>query len=344
MLRDGTALTPVVWGVAGKTLQNWEWSFFRDADPFGFILFGRNVTDPEQTSRLVSDLREAVGRNAPVLIDQEGGRVQRIGPPHVPAYPPAAEYGRIARRDLTQACEAVRLGHALLGRDLSRLGINVDCAPVLDLAVEGASSVIGDRSFSADPETVACLGSAACEGLAEAGVLPVVKHVPGHGRATVDSHKELPVVETSRETLQENDFVPFRALAEVPMAMTAHVVYTAFDAGNPLTTSKHGIRDLIRGTLGFNGLLISDDLSMEALSGSLEDRARGTLDAGCDLALHCNGKFSEMKRIAGAVPATGKDVEVRWERAFAWLDSRRRDPGEIATWQHETLRQALADV
>lgn len=342
LLRGGLALIPVVFGTAGPDLGEAERRFFREADPFGFILFARNVGDPEGVRRLVAGLRGAVGREAPVLVDQEGGRVQRLGPPHWPAYPPAAAYGRLAGGGPVRAEEAARAGHFLMGRDLARLGIDVDCAPVLDLAVPGADPVIGDRAFAADPAAVARLGRAACEGLGAAGVLPVVKHVPGHGRADADSHRALPVVDAAREDLQETDFAPFRALADMPAAMTAHVVYTAFDDARPLTVSPGGVRAAVRGAVGFEGFLFSDDLSMEALDGPLEARARAALGAGCDAVLHCTGDLPEMERLAADLPALDAAAAARWERARAWREERRLPPAAPAAAGREAFEEARA--
>ena len=314
---------PVVFGIAGPELSPGERAFIADARPFGFILFARNLGTPAQTAGLVGALREAAGPDAPVLLDQEGGRVQRLGPPQAPAYPPAAAYGELAARDPARAADAVRLGHALLGRDLARLGIDVNCAPVLDLAVEGADAVIGDRAFAGDPGVVAALGRAALDGLGRAGVLPVVKHIPGHGRAGADSHARLPVVEAPAAVLDATDFAPFRALRDAPVAMTAHVVYPAFDPDRPLTVSRSGIEAVVRGRIGFEGLLLSDDLCMGALSGPAEQRAGAALAAGCDVVLHCNGRLDEMAALARALPPMTDRACARWRTAQAWLAARR---------------------
>ena len=314
---------PVVFGIAGPELSPGERAFIADARPFGFILFTRNLGTPAQTAGLVGALREAAGSDAPVLLDQEGGRVQRLGPPRVPAYPPAAAYGELAARDPARAADAVRLGHALLGRDLARLGIDVNCAPVLDLAVEGADAVIGDRAFAGDPGVVAALGRAALDGLGRAGVLPVVKHIPGHGRAGADSHARLPVVEVPAAVLEATDFAPFRALRDAPAAMTAHVVYPAFDPDRPLTVSRAGIEEVVRGRIGFEGLLLSDDLCMGALSGPAAQRAGAALAAGCDVVLHCNGRLDEMAALARSLPPMTDRACARWRTARAWLAARR---------------------
>ncbi len=291
-----------IYGCSGHKLTAEERAFYAEAKPWGFILFRRNVDSPDQVKALVDDLRDSVGRaDAPVLIDQEGGRVQRLGPPHWPKYPPGSAYLKAVNDPMT-ARELVRLGARLIAHDLRALGITVDCVPVLDVPVPGAHDIIGDRAYAQDPATVTQLGRAAAEGLLAGGVLPIIKHIPGHGRAFADSHHALPVVETDLETLDAWDFAPFKALSDMPMAMTAHVIFTAVDAKRPATTSKKGIR-LMREHLGFSGLIMSDDLSMKALSGSLTERAEQSLKAGCDVILHCNGDLDEMRRVAGG---TGK--------------------------------------
>jgi beta-N-acetylhexosaminidase len=291
-----------IYGCSGHRLTGAEKAFFAEAQPWGFILFKRNIANRPQTAALVADLRQCVGRpDAPVLIDQEGGRVQRLGPPHWPKYPPGSAYLK-AVNDPAAARELVRLGARLIAHDLHELGITVDCVPVLDVPVPGAHDIIGDRAYAHDPATVTQLGRAAAEGLLAGGVLPIIKHVPGHGRAFADSHYHLPVVETDLATLDAWDFAPFKALSDMPMAMTAHVVFTAVDAKRPATTSKKGIR-LMRQHLGFSGLIMSDDLSMQALSGTLTERAEQSLKAGCDVILHCNGDLGEMRLVA---EGTGK--------------------------------------
>lgn len=289
-------------GCAGLRLTPDETAFFRDSDPWGFILFKRNIDSPAQVKALTAALRETVGRaDAPILIDQEGGRVQRMGPPHWPAYPPGGAYARADADDLTRRGLA-RLAARLIAHDLLSVGITVDCLPVLDVPAPGAHAIIGDRAYGKDPATVAVYGRAAAEGLIAGGVAPVIKHIPGHGRALADSHEALPVVEASREELERVDFEPFRALADMPLAMTAHVVYTALDPERPATTSARVIADVIRGHIGYDGLVMSDDLSMNALSGSLGERAAAAFAAGCDVALHCNGRLDEMRAIATETP------------------------------------------
>ncbi len=293
--------TAAILGCAGPTLSADERDFFRDTDPLGFILFQRNCQTPEQVRRLVQDLRDAVGRAAaPVLIDQEGGRVARLRPPAWRKAPAAGRFGALAAHDTETAIEAARLNAQLIGRELADLGISVDCTPVLDLQFAGASNVVGDRGFGADPELVARLGRAVCEGLLAAGITPVLKHIPGHGRALVDSHHALPEVDAPLATLRQTDFVPFRRLADMPWAMTCHVLYKAIDPERPATISPVVINDIIRNEIGFEGILISDDLSMEALRGDLGDRTKRARAAGCDLALHCNGRLDEMRAVAAA--------------------------------------------
>ncbi|MGI8839466.1 MAG: beta-N-acetylhexosaminidase [Caulobacteraceae bacterium] len=296
-------------GCAGPVLLGEEAAFFRDVDPWGFILFARNVETPTQVRALTDALRAAVGRaDAPVLVDQEGGRVQRLGPPHWPRYPPARAYAGLADPHLRG--EMAWLGARLIAHDLEAVGINVDCLPVLDAPGPGGHDVIGDRAYGDDTAEIAALGRAAAEGLMTGAVLPVIKHIPGHGRATADSHHDLPVVEASLAELEARDFAPFKALADLPMAMTAHVVYAAVDARRPATTSPAVIERVIRGAIGFDGLLISDDLSMRALSGDLGRRAGDCLSAGCDVALHCNGDMAEMKAVAAqAGPMTTRAAE-----------------------------------
>ena len=291
--------TRAIYGCGGRTLSTAERDFFRDARPWGFILFARNIEDPDQVRALVASLRETVGdARAPVLIDQEGGRVARLGPPHWHARAPAARFGAAYGRNAETAREATYLNARLIAHDLAELGINVDCLPVLDVPVAGAHDVIGDRAFAADPAIVIALGRAQIEGLMDGGVLPVMKHIPGHGRAQADSHLELPRVTVEVEALSAVDFVTFRSLDSCPMAMTAHVVYDSIDPQRPATTSPKVVRDVIRGEIGFDGLLMSDDLSMKALEGPLEVRARAALFAGCDVVLHCNGDMNEMKDVA----------------------------------------------
>jgi beta-N-acetylhexosaminidase len=290
-------------GCKGLAITPEEKAFFAGERPWGFILFGRNIGEPEQISDLVASLRDSVGNpDAPVLIDQEGGRVQRIRPPIVPQYPNGAAIGEIYRRDREQGLRAAWLMSRLHAFDLMRFGITVDCLPVLDVPIEGSSDVIGNRAYGHDPQAVAAIGAAAAEGLKAGGMLPVMKHMPGHGRAFVDSHHKLPVVDVPFEELAKSDFVPFVAMKNELMAMSAHIVFTAIDPENPATTSPKVVDDVIRGHIGFDGLLMSDDVSMNALAGNIEERARGIVAAGLDLVLHCHGIMDEMLQVARVVP------------------------------------------
>jgi len=291
--------TRAIYGCLGPELTPDERRFFRESRPWGFIVFSRNIVDREQLRALIGSLRECVeDENAPVLIDQEGGRVARLSPPHWPARPSAARVGALHAISPELAREAAYLNARLMAKDLADLGISVDCAPVLDLPVEGADAVIGDRAFSSDPAVVIDLGRVVIEGMLDGGVLPVMKHIPGHGRATADSHKALPRVRASLDDLSASDFVTFRSLNHCPLAMTAHVVFEAIDAQRPATTSPKVIRDVIRGEIGFGGALISDDISMGALKGPISVRTKAALFAGCDLVLHCNGSMAEMTELA----------------------------------------------
>jgi beta-N-acetylhexosaminidase len=304
-----------VTGLAGPSLGDDERRFLADADPFGVILFRRNVETPDQVSRLTASVRDAAGRDVPILVDQEGGRVQRLAAPHWRKYPSAQ---RLAR-----ACAACGDGDLvadvarLMAEDLRSVGITVDCMPCLDLGLPGASAAIGDRAYGGDAPTVIRAGRSAIAGMLAGGVLPVIKHIPGHGRATVDSHLALPVVTTSFEDLAATDFAPFVALADAPAAMTAHLVYTALDPDWPATQSSAVIDGVIRGLIGFDGLLFSDDLSMHALVGPLGDRAERALAAGCDVALHCNGVMAEMVEVAAAAPRLTGDALRRADVALS---------------------------
>jgi len=304
-------------GLAGASLTTAERHFVQEAAPFGLILFKRNVTTPDALRRLVDEFRAAVGRQAPVLVDQEGGRVQRLGPPHWPTYPPGAAYGAVFDRDPDAGRRAARLGGRLIANDLAQLGIDVDCAPVADVPAADADPVIGDRAYGADPAKVATLAGAFAAGLMQGGLLPVLKHLPGHGRAMADSHQRLPVVTADRTTLDATDFAAFRPLAGLPLGMTAHVVFTAVDPVAPATTSANIVKHVIRDSIGFTGLLMSDDISMNALSGSLSERTRAAIAAGCDVVLHCNGELSEMVEVAAEAPALAGDAARRAEAALA---------------------------
>jgi beta-N-acetylhexosaminidase len=312
-------------GLSGPTLTAAEQRFVQEADPWGLILFKRNVTTPDALRRLIGEFRAVVGRQAPVLVDQEGGRVQRLGPPHWHSYPPGAAYGVAFDRDPDSGLAAARLGGRLIANDLAELGIDIDCAPVADVPAGGADPVIGDRAYGSDAAKVAALAGAFAAGLMEGGVLPVLKHLPGHGRATADSHQRLPVVTTDQAVLDATDFAAFRPLSGLPLGMTAHVVFTAVDPVAPATTSANIVKHVIRDSIGFTGLLMSDDVSMGALSGSLSERTRAAVAAGCDVVLHCNGVLPEMLEVAGEAPVLAGEAA---RRAQAALD-RRKPPTAI---------------
>jgi beta-N-acetylhexosaminidase len=311
------AVRAFITGLAGTTVTPAERTFLRECEPWGFILFRRNIETPAQVRRLTASIRDAVGREAPVLVDQEGGRVQRLGPPHWPSYPPGAAYGHIYDHNAAEGIKAAYLGARLIAADLAAVGVDVDCLPIADVPVVGADCVIGDRAYGDTAEKVALLARAVADGLLAGGVLPVLKHIPGHGRATADSHGALPIVETDRETLRTTDFAAFRPLADLPLGMTAHIVYTAIDPIAPATTSVTLVRDVIRDWLGFRGLLMSDDISMGALSGSIEARSRAAIAAGCDVVLHCNGELDEMRAVASAVPVLSGEAAARADAALA---------------------------
>ncbi|ADM09490.1 glycosyl hydrolase, family 3 [Parvularcula bermudensis HTCC2503] len=292
-------VSAAIYGCQGSVLNAEEHAFFRDADPWGFILFRRNIETADQVIALCAALRESIGRNAPILIDHEGGRVTRLSPELAPPRPPAALLGEIVSRQGLPAAEgAARLFGRLLAHDCRRLGIDVDCVPMVDVRQSGAHDIVGDRAFAEDPIVVAKLGAALAAGLEAGGVLPVVKHIPGHGRAMADSHHELPRVGCAHDILSDVDFVPFKLLNQLPLGMTAHIVYEALDPERPATCSPKVIEESVRGEIGFQGLLMTDDLSMKALSGDYRERAERALAAGCDLILHCNGKMDEMQGVA----------------------------------------------
>lgn len=332
-------MKPLIFGAKGLRLSNQEAAFFAEHRPVGFILFKRNVESPEQVRALVEQMKRAADNpDALVLIDQEGGRVARLRPPHWREYPRGAHYGALWPIDPDLAGEAAFLGARLIADDLAALGINVDCLPVLDVPVPGADNIIGDRAYGTAPEVVMALGRAAADGLMAGGVLPIIKHIPGHGRAMADSHLALPVVEASKAQLRGHDFPPFRALGGLPLAMTAHVIFTAYDAENPATTSATIIRDVIRGEMGFDGLLMCDDLSMKALSGSFAGRRDAALGQGCDLVLHCNGEMAEMEPIAEGCPGLAGEAKRRLEQVVAGL---RRAAQPFDRGQAEARLEAL---
>jgi beta-N-acetylhexosaminidase len=305
-------------GISGPELGAAEREFIRSARPWGFILFKRNVETPEQVTRLVDELRKEVGEpDAPVLIDQEGGRVQRFGPPHWPAYPAGAVFGALYEIDRALGLSAARLSARLIAADLIDVGVTVDCLPLADLPVPGSDAVIGNRAYGTEPGKVAAIARAVTEGLEQGGILPVLKHIPGHGRATADTHFKLPEVDTPKAELERTDFAAFQPLADLPMAMTAHVVFSAWDPAHPATTSATIIEQVIRGMIGFQGLLMSDDVSMNALAGSIAERTRAIFAAGCDMVLHCNGKLDEMREVAAETPELSGRAMERAKRALA---------------------------
>ena len=318
---------------SGLALSSDEKTFMRQAQPWGLILFGRNIDSPDQVRSLVSSFRSTVGWDAPILIDQEGGRVARLRPPHWPRFPAAERMGDLYERNPTLAQEAVYLETTLMGSELLALGIDVDCMPVLDLRFPDASGVIGDRSYAESPEVVSYLGRVACAGLLQSGVLPVLKHIPGHGRALVDSHDALPFVDASADLLAETDCAPFSCLSDMPIAMCAHVVYEAWDSRRAATESPIVIGKVIRDGIGFDGLLITDDIGMGALSGSLSSRSQAAWDAGCDLVLYCGGELDAMRSIAEIAPRIAGKTRIRCESALL-----RRERG-VSDSELESMRR-----
>ncbi|WP_319796480.1 beta-N-acetylhexosaminidase [Nitrobacter sp.] len=329
-------------GTSGLILTAQEREFLRHERPWGFILFRRNIDNPLQVARLVQDFRETVeDADAPVLIDQEGGRVQRLNLPHWPAYPPGAVFGVLYDRDRALGLKAARLSAQLIANDLADLGITVDCLPLADVPAPGADAIIGDRAYGTEPDKVAAIARAITEGLELGGVLPVLKHIPGHGRATADTHLKLPVVDASKNDLETVDFAAFKALANLPMAMTAHVVFSAIDATQPATTSATIVEQVIRGTIGFQGLLMSDDVSMNALTGSIAERTRAIVSAGCDMVLHCNGDLAEMRQVAAEAPQLSGAALERAQRALASRKPPRPFDREAARAELDALTGAV---
>ena len=325
-------------GLSGLSITATERAFLRESQPWGLILFARNISDPAQVADLTRSFRDIVGREAPVLVDQEGGRVQRLRPPHWPVYPPGARYGELYDRNPAMGLSTARLAAHLIAADLHAIGIDVDCLPIADVPVPGGDPVIGDRAYGTEPAKVAAIGGAVAEGLLAGGVLPVLKHLPGHGRAGADSHHKLPVVDTDRATLEATDFAAFRPLAHLPLGMTAHVVFSAIDPVAPATTSVTMVEQVIRGAIGFQGLLMSDDVSMNALSGSIAERSRASLAAGCDVVLHCNGKLEEMVAVAAEAPEL---AGLAAQRADAALAARRTPANFDIAATRETFAQMI---
>ncbi|MEJ5978675.1 beta-N-acetylhexosaminidase [Novosphingobium sp. PS1R-30] len=313
-------MTPAIFGIAGLALSADERAFFRDADPAGYILFGRNIGSRDQVRALTDELRTIHGRDRTfICIDQEGGRVARMKPPEWLAFPPGSAFDALYDVAPASAIEAARVNAHALGLDLAEIGISVDCHPPLDVRQPGAHDVIGDRAFGSEPMRVAALGRAVLDGLAQAGVAGCIKHMPGHGRATADSHKELPTVTVSEDELA-SDLAPFRALANTPIGMTGHIRFTAWDAENPATQSPFVIAEIIRKRIGFDGLLLTDDLDMEALSGTVPERAARAIAAGCDIALNCWARMDDMIGIARLLPTITTAAAGRLERALAATD------------------------
>jgi beta-N-acetylhexosaminidase len=318
--RAGRRPRAAIVGIAGIELSGAERRLFARQEPLGFILFRRNCSTPDQLRRLVAELRAVTGRqDTPVLIDQEGGRVARLAPPHWPARVCAGRIGELAAKDPAAGREAAWLQARLIAAELHALGITVDCAPVLDLALPGQDACIGDRAFSADPDLVGELGLAAIEGFLAGGVLPVIKHLPGHGRAGVDSHFGLPVVDTLPDVLAASDWRPFARCRRAPLGMSAHILYPALDQARPATHSAAIIHEVVRGRIGFEGALFTDDLSMGALGGELGERAARAREAGCDVALHCNGDLEEMQQVLDATGELAGVPAQRMKRALARL-------------------------
>ena len=316
----GQGLRAFISGCEATRLNASECSFFRDVRPCGFILFKRNCEDSDQIRALIGDFREAVDdASAFVLIDQEGGRVQRLIPPIAPRYPSARRFAALHSGDADKGLEAARSGARLIARDLARLGITVNCAPVLDVPVPGAHDIIGDRAYGSTVDEIAALGRAVAQGYLDGGILPVIKHIPGHGRAEVDSHASLPVIHATRAELSRTDFIPFRALNDMPLGMTAHILIPDIDRHAPASASPTIIHEIIRGDIGFDGLLMCDDLSMGALSGTMQERTRAVLDAGCDVALHCGGNFDEMTAVASVAPVLAGEAARRFAAACACI-------------------------
>jgi beta-N-acetylhexosaminidase len=335
-------MLPAIFGLEGEALSADERAFFGEAEPAGFILFARNCRDRGQLRALTDSLRDLTGRaDLPVLIDQEGGRVARLKPPEWPAFPAAARFAALYEVAPISAIEAARLNALAIAATLAEVGVSVDCWPSLDLSVEGAHGIIGDRALGAEPLRIAALGRAILDGLEAGGVLGVIKHLPGHGRARADSHVELPVVDAG-EDLLEQDIAPFRALADAPVAMTAHVLFPAWDAENCASLSSTVIRDIVRGRIGFEGLLLSDDIGMEALSGPVGGRAAAAIAAGCDIASHCSGVLDEAKAVAAALAPIGAASRARLDAAMARIAGRATDavPDELAARRDELLALA----
>ncbi|MEZ5757228.1 MAG: beta-N-acetylhexosaminidase [Emcibacteraceae bacterium] len=329
---------PVITDVEGLEIRAEERALFKEFRPYGFILFQRNCDNPDQVKKLTDQMKEIIGNpDAPILVDQEGGRVARLKPPHWPAYPAAGVYSKLFDDNPELAATAVQVHARLMAADLVKVGINVDCFPVADIYYEGADKVIGDRAYGDNAEKVSILARAAAEGMIAGGITPVIKHIPGHGRADVDSHKSLPTVDTPLDELKKTDFIPFKKLNDFPCAMTAHVIYSAIDSENCATISRKIIGDIIRGEIAFRGVLFSDDLSMKALNKAPEQNAVDALVAGCDLALHCNGTLEERRAVLKATT----DKQLGSENRLDYFFKKKRISSEI---DHGQLYGWLSDV
>jgi beta-N-acetylhexosaminidase len=327
-----------IFGLSGAALTQDEVAFFRRVNPWGYILFARNITDAAQLRALTDSLRVLSGRrNVPIFIDQEGGRVQRIRPPLAPLYPTGRDIGALHARSRNMGLRAAWLMSRLHAFDLAAYGINADCLPVLDVPVQGAHDVIGDRAYALDAKAVAEIGMASAQGLLDGGIMPVIKHIPGHGRGASDSHLDLPVVDTPHAVLAAADFIPFMALAAMPAAMTAHITYTALDPTQCATMSRRVVSKIIRKEIGFGGLLMSDDVSMKALSGDFAARADGIIRAGCDIVLHCNGDMAEMSALADAIPVLKGRSSQRAKRALRVI-------GKVKVEHESALRAEFAEI
>lgn len=317
---------PVIFGLSGSVLTAQERSFFKSANPLGFILFSRNIETPDRLLALTNSLRDLMGRNVPILIDQEGGRVQRLGPPHWNKYNPFRFFGDMFAENESGAIDALKKSNESIAADLTDLGINVNCTPVMDIAFPQTHAIIGDRSFGSNPAMVGRLGGCVARAHAEHGVVPIMKHIPGHGRATADSHENLPVVDAPLEELEKTDFVPFQDILSKPFSeamwgMTAHIIYKHIDASAPATCSRRVIWDVIRGKIGFQGLLLSDDIGMKALDsyGEMSHRAEKALRAGCDIVLHCSGNLPEMESVMSRVGPMTEDAVKRYNNSVRWV-------------------------
>lgn len=326
VLEEGEHPLATIFGLSGATLSKAERAFFAKANPLGFILFARNCETPEQVRTLTDSLRDCVGRDAPILIDQEGGRVQRLKPPHWAQCPPARSFGDLFLCDFVRGREGVEKNAATIAAALRDVGVSVNCAPVLDVLTDATHDVIGDRAFSSDPQIVAALGAASCKAYLDGGIMPIVKHIPGHGRAVCDSHKSLPVVDATLDEMALSDFLPYEHLLTKPYSeavwgMAAHVVYTAIDRDAPASCSRRVIHDVIRRKIGFDSFLLTDDIDMGALEmyGDAGSRAEKAIRAGCDIALQCSGKMDDMESVAARAPKMSEETVRRYNRSVSWL-------------------------